>query len=90
MKIQSVCTPNLSKLTPVGPQKSGQPVSDSFSKDCTPSWQPLHRQQMAKAVEVANSDVAGAAPGCLAGYGLQGGLWPAGGSGGRHGSGSRV
>ena len=75
MKIQSVSTPNLNKLTQVGPQKSDQPVSDCFSKGSTPFWQPLHRQQMAKAVEVADLGVAGAALGCLAGYGLEGGFY---------------
>lgn len=75
MKIQSSPTHNLRKLTQVGPQKSDRPVSDSFSNDPAPSWKPLHRQQMARALDVAEHGVAGAALGCLAGYGLEGGIY---------------
>ena len=75
MKIQSSPTLHLPRPAQVALQKSGQPVRDSFSIDRSPSWKPLSRQQMAKVKDVAEHGVAGAALGCLAGYGLEGGFY---------------
>ena len=75
MKVQFVTTPNFGKLTKVGPQKFDRPSSDPITSDSVPSWKPLNRQQMAKALEVVELGAAGAGLGCLAGYGLQGGFF---------------